>query len=116
VAIFQGAFALFGPSQFQVTYPEVTKPLHGVLHFAGEACSVYHAWVVGALDSAYNALLQIVCLLPLIASGSLLTDTGSSLCYAEELILWNASRRHGRAMNSPMRTKHLLLSKSSSAR
>lgn len=66
----QGAFALFGPSQFRVMYPEITKPLHGVLHFAGEACSVYHAWVVGALDSAYNSLLQIVRPHPLVTLGS----------------------------------------------
>ena len=70
----QGAFALFGPSQFRISYPEITKPLHGVLHFAGEACSVYHAWVVGALDSAYNTLLQVVCPHPLVASGTGLTD------------------------------------------
>jgi hypothetical protein len=38
-----GAFALFGPGQFSNLYPEVTKPVGGLLHFAGEAASVHHA-------------------------------------------------------------------------
>lgn len=38
-----GAFALFGPGQFNNLYPHVTKPVGGVLHFAGEAASVHHA-------------------------------------------------------------------------
>ena len=40
---FLGAFALFGPGQFSNLYPEVTKPVGGLLHFAGEAASVHHA-------------------------------------------------------------------------
>ncbi|KAH8096668.1 hypothetical protein BXZ70DRAFT_896012 [Cristinia sonorae] len=53
-----GAFALFGPQQFSKLYCEVTQPAaYGRLHFAGEATSVYHAWVLGALASA-NRVLQ----------------------------------------------------------
>ncbi|KAF8475407.1 amine oxidase [Gautieria morchelliformis] len=56
-----GAWAAFGPGQFNTLYPEVTKPAaHGLLHFAGEATSVNHAWVAGALDSAYRCVMQIV--------------------------------------------------------
>lgn len=55
-----GAFALFGPGQFSSLYPEVTKPPGGVVHFAGEATSVHHAWVVGALNSAYRTVHEIL--------------------------------------------------------
>ncbi|QRV94780.1 Flavin containing amine oxidoreductase [Ceratobasidium sp. AG-Ba] len=54
-----GAFALFGPGQFENLYPQVTMPHFGRLHFAGEATSVHHAWVVGALNSAYRSLVEI---------------------------------------------------------
>ncbi|KAF8602342.1 hypothetical protein BDV93DRAFT_582235 [Ceratobasidium sp. AG-I] len=54
-----GAFALFGPSQFKQLYPFVTKPAFGLLHFAGEATSSHHAWIVGALNSAYRSLVEI---------------------------------------------------------
>ncbi|EJD42298.1 hypothetical protein AURDEDRAFT_89618 [Auricularia subglabra TFB-10046 SS5] len=55
-----GAFALLGPGQFANLYPEVTRPAHGRLHFAGEATSVHHAWLVGALNSAYRAVKEIL--------------------------------------------------------
>ncbi|KLO16479.1 hypothetical protein SCHPADRAFT_914035 [Schizopora paradoxa] len=56
-----GAFALFGPGQFRDMYPEVTKPAAGGLfHFAGEATSANHAWVVGALNSAYRCVKEIL--------------------------------------------------------
>ncbi|KDQ59033.1 hypothetical protein JAAARDRAFT_192592 [Jaapia argillacea MUCL 33604] len=55
-----GAFALFGPSQFSGIYTEVTQPSGGVIHWAGEATSVHHAWVVGALNSAYRAVTEIL--------------------------------------------------------
>ncbi|KAG9125255.1 hypothetical protein FRC07_008382, partial [Ceratobasidium sp. 392] len=54
------AFALFGPGQFKNLYPLVTKPVYGRLHFAGEATSVHHAWIVGALNSAYRSLFEIL--------------------------------------------------------
>jgi monoamine oxidase len=56
-----GAFALFNPSQFKNIYPTLLTPeFDGHLNFAGEACSVHHGWIVGALDSAYNAVYNIL--------------------------------------------------------
>jgi monoamine oxidase len=55
-----GAFALFGPGQFKNLYPQVTAPPTGLLHFAGEATSVHHAWVVGAFNSAYRTIHEIL--------------------------------------------------------
>ncbi|KAF8492942.1 amine oxidase [Gautieria morchelliformis] len=56
-----GAFAHFGPGQFSTLYPEVTQPAaRGLLHIAGEATSVNHAWVAGALDSAFRCVMEIV--------------------------------------------------------
>ncbi len=56
-----GAFALFGPGQFKNLYPTLLTPeFNGSLNFAGECCSVHHGWIVGALDSAYNAVLNIL--------------------------------------------------------
>lgn len=57
----QGAFALFGPSQFSELWPHIVEPAaDGLLHFAGEATSYHHAWIVGALDSAYRAVWEIL--------------------------------------------------------
>ncbi|KAF7378472.1 Amine oxidase [Mycena sanguinolenta] len=55
-----GAFALFGPGQFSSMYCQVTQPILGMFHFAGEATSVHHAWVVGSLNSAYRSVLEIL--------------------------------------------------------
>lgn len=56
-----GAFALFKPGQFKNLYPTLLTPeFNGSLHLAGECCSVHHGWIVGALDSAYNAVLNIL--------------------------------------------------------
>lgn len=56
-----GAFALFAPEQFKYMYPTLLTPeFDGCLHIAGEACSVHHGWIVGALDSAYNAVYHIL--------------------------------------------------------
>jgi hypothetical protein len=56
-----GAFALFNPGQFKNIYPSLLTPeFDGCLQFAGECCSVHHGWIVGALDSAYNAVLNIL--------------------------------------------------------
>ncbi|OAX37381.1 FAD/NAD(P)-binding domain-containing protein [Rhizopogon vinicolor AM-OR11-026] len=53
-----GSFALFGPGQFSHLYPYLVRPAaDGRLHFAGEASSVHHAWVVGALESAQRAVI-----------------------------------------------------------
>jgi monoamine oxidase len=56
-----GAFALFNPGQFKHLYPTFLTPeFDGCLNFAGECCSVHHGWIVGALDSAYNAVHNIL--------------------------------------------------------
>lgn len=53
-----GAFALFGPGQFEYLYKQFTVPLVGnKLSICGEAISAHHAWISGAFDSAYNAVL-----------------------------------------------------------
>jgi monoamine oxidase len=56
-----GAFAMFNPGQFKNLYPTLLTPeFDGCLNFAGECCSVHHGWIVGALDSAYNAVYNII--------------------------------------------------------
>lgn len=61
----QGAFALFGPAQFSTHFQGcVEEAEDGRLHFAGEATSVHHAWVVGALNSAHRTVAEILMTLP----------------------------------------------------
>jgi monoamine oxidase len=56
-----GAFALFNPGQFKNIFPTLLTPeFNGCLNLAGECCSVHHGWIVGALDSAYNAVYNIL--------------------------------------------------------
>ncbi|KAF9466955.1 hypothetical protein BDZ94DRAFT_1305819 [Collybia nuda] len=60
-----GAFAFFGPGKFGNLYKSLTNPAGGgLLHFAGEAISVRHAWVEGALDSAWRAVREMLLLGP----------------------------------------------------
>ncbi|KAI0027421.1 amine oxidase, partial [Vararia minispora EC-137] len=57
-----GAFASFGPGKFANVYQSLTTPAaRGRLHFAGEAISTRHAWVEGALDSAWRAVYELLC-------------------------------------------------------
>ena len=62
----RGAFALFGPGQFgrsdeNSMFANIKAPAAGgKLHFAGEATSAHHAWVLGALDSAWRAVVQVI--------------------------------------------------------
>ncbi|KAI9797185.1 MAG: hypothetical protein M1833_005594 [Piccolia ochrophora] len=57
----QGAFALFGPSEFTNLLPALLQPAaNGRLHFAGEALSTGTGWVIGALNSAYRAVAEIL--------------------------------------------------------
>jgi len=59
----RGAFAFFGPGQFSELFPVITRPgANGKLHFAGEATSVHHAWVAGAISSAWRAVAEILIL------------------------------------------------------
>ncbi|KAM3064638.1 hypothetical protein ACMFMG_007579 [Clarireedia jacksonii] len=57
-----GAYASFAPRQFTELYPYLKQPAaHGKLIFAGEATSTYHAWILGALTSAYRAVIAFLC-------------------------------------------------------
>ena len=52
-----GAFAYFGPGQFQNMYPYIIRN-DGTHIIIGEAASAHHAWVVGALESAIRGVYQ----------------------------------------------------------
>ena len=54
-----GAFAYFGPGQFQHMYPWITRN-SGKNIIIGEAASTHHAWVVGALESAVRGVYQFL--------------------------------------------------------
>ena len=56
-----GAYALFGPAQFKNVYPDF-YPLfcEGQFAMCGEALSSHHAWISGALDSAYVKMYQFL--------------------------------------------------------
>ncbi|KAM0335647.1 hypothetical protein ACHAQA_000696 [Verticillium albo-atrum] len=54
-----GAFALFGPGQFSNLYPPFQSMFCGnKFTMCGEALSAHHAWISGALDSAYVAVMR----------------------------------------------------------
>ncbi|GJE93599.1 FAD-dependent oxidoreductase [Phanerochaete sordida] len=56
-----GAFATFYPGQFASLWTHLSRPAaHGRLHFAGEAVSARHAWVVGALEASSRAVNTII--------------------------------------------------------
>ncbi|KAF8888786.1 hypothetical protein BD779DRAFT_431495 [Infundibulicybe gibba] len=58
---FMGAFAFYGPGLFEEPYKHLNLPAaDGHLHFAGEALSLRHAWVVGALDSTWRAVKEVI--------------------------------------------------------
>ena len=54
----RGAFAMFAPEQQTQLQADIVKP-EGRLYFAGEHCSLYHAWIQGALESGIRAARQI---------------------------------------------------------
>ncbi|HEY7024647.1 MAG TPA: FAD-dependent oxidoreductase, partial [Candidatus Limnocylindrales bacterium] len=54
----RGAFALFAPEQ-QTTLQDAILEPEGRVYFAGEHCSLYHAWIQGALESGIRAARQI---------------------------------------------------------
>jgi monoamine oxidase len=59
------AFALFAAGQFNSLFNDAIAPaMDDRLHFTGEATSVHHAWVVGALNSAYRTVVEILMTLP----------------------------------------------------
>ena len=58
-----GAFALFAPEQQSQLQAHIMAP-EGRIHFAGEHCSLYHAWIQGALESGIRAAGEIHGALP----------------------------------------------------
>jgi len=54
----RGAFALFAPDQQTELQAAIVAP-EGRIHFAGEHCSLYHAWIQGALESGIRAANEI---------------------------------------------------------
>ena len=54
----RGAFALFQPEQQTQLHADIMRP-EGRIHFAGEHCSLYHAWIQGALESGISAAREI---------------------------------------------------------
>jgi len=56
-----GGFALFSPGQFSTLIPHLVRPASDSRFvIVGEAASANHAWIVGALDSAFRGLKQIL--------------------------------------------------------
>jgi len=49
-----GAFAMFAPEQQTQLQADIVSP-EGRIHFAGEHCSLWHAWIQGALESGIRA-------------------------------------------------------------
>lgn len=53
------AYAHFGPGQYRHYYSDMSMPAAlGSLHIAGEAISTQHAWIEGALASAWRCTYQ----------------------------------------------------------
>ena len=56
-----GAFSLYGPAEFATLYRSMIKAeVNGHVHFAGEATSVHHGWIEGAVNSGYRAVMEIL--------------------------------------------------------
>ena len=53
-----GAFAMFEAGQQTALQADIVRP-EGRIHFAGEHCSLYHAWIQGALESGLRAARAI---------------------------------------------------------
>jgi monoamine oxidase len=54
----RGAFALFEPEQETRLQGHIVQP-EGRVRFAGEHCSLWHAWIQGALESGIRAAREI---------------------------------------------------------
>ena len=56
-----GAFAIFSAGQYVNIMPALMVPAqNGHLHFGGEALSSGHAWIIGAINSAYRTVLEVL--------------------------------------------------------
>jgi len=53
-----GAFAMFEAGQQTQLQADIVKP-EGRIHFAGEHCSLYHAWIQGSIESGLRAARAI---------------------------------------------------------
>ena len=53
-----GAFALFDPGQQGDLHDHIVAP-EGRVHFAGEHCSLAHAWIQGSIESGLRAAREI---------------------------------------------------------
>jgi monoamine oxidase len=54
----RGAFALFAPEQQTSLQQAIVQP-EGRIYFAGEHCSLYHAWIQGSIESALRVSREI---------------------------------------------------------
>ena len=54
----RGAFAMFAPEQQTDLQADIVRS-EGRIHFAGEHCSLYHAWIQGALESGIRVAQAI---------------------------------------------------------
>ena len=71
---YRGAFAIFGPAQFFDSSPLTKEKTEGIslfdsvklpaangkLHIGGEATSTHHGWIIGALNSAYRCVHNVI--------------------------------------------------------
>ncbi|KAL6715982.1 hypothetical protein ACLMJK_006944 [Lecanora helva] len=56
-----GAYGKFAPGQFSNLYTALTNPIaDSRFHIVGEAASAHHGWIVGALVSAHQAVLNFL--------------------------------------------------------
>lgn len=56
-----GGYAFFSPDQFSTIMPALMTPSNsGKMHFAGEALSSGHAWMIGAVTASYRTVLEIL--------------------------------------------------------
>lgn len=56
-----GAFANFGPGEFSTVMPYLMEPAwNGHLPFGGEALSSAHAWIIGAINSAWRTVMEVL--------------------------------------------------------
>ncbi|RIA83086.1 hypothetical protein C1645_834332 [Glomus cerebriforme] len=54
-----GAFALFGPEQYETLIYPMIKSMYNI-HWAGEHTDIHHAWIIGALNSAVRVVQEIL--------------------------------------------------------
>lgn len=56
-----GGFAKCGPGEYTTLMPTLMTPAaNGRVHFGGEALSSGHAWIVGAVNSAYRTVAEVL--------------------------------------------------------